>query len=273
MKSWLNRQTELELVVSQFDQAMETHYPESRRYCKDPVGFLNRIIKECNYLDAVEKVDWDRYLLEKSSVLDLGGGIGWLSAYLSRMDRIERIIFLDSSKYYIKHMLPNVFQQMGGMMDKVTPVEGLFSPLLLDDNILDAVVACSALHHADNMETVLKEIHRVLKPGGYLFILNEIPYSTGQYLMLSLKTTIKLLGNIVFKHYRPVSQNVSSSCVLNEPYLGDRIYPLWFWNDVIKASGFTVTEFIDSECSTLKLKPEPRLTLSHFICQKNHENV
>ena len=270
MESWLNRQTEF--VVCQFDQAMETRYPESRRYCKDPVAFLNRIIEECNYLAAVKMVDWDRYLPEKGSVLDLGGGIGWLSAYLSRMDRIDRIIFLDSSKYYINHMLPNVFQQMGGMMGKVTPVEGLFSPLLLDDNALDTVVACSALHHADNMETVLNETYRVLKPGGYLFILNEIPFSTGQYLMLSVKTIIRLLGNVVFKHYRPVSQNVSSSCVLNDPYLGDKIYPLWFWNDVIKASGFTVTEFIDSGYSTLKLKREPRLTLSHFICHKNQEN-
>lgn len=156
MKSWINRQTEI--ITSQFDQSMETHYPESSRYCKDPVAFLDRIVKETNYLDAVEMVDWERYLPEKGSVLDLGGGIGWLSAYLSKMDRVDRILFLDSSKYYINHMLPHVFQEMGGRIEKVTPVEGLFSPLLLDDNILDAVVACAALHHADNMETVLQEI-------------------------------------------------------------------------------------------------------------------
>lgn len=264
MKSWINKQTEI--VISQFDQSMEVHYPEARRYCKDPEAFLNRILMETNYMEAVEVIDWDRYLPEKVNVLDIGGGIGWLSAYLSRMDRVDQIIFLDSSKYYINQMLPNVFQQMGGMIEKIAPVEGLFSPLLLDDNTLDVVVACAALHHADNMETVLREIYRVLKPGGRLFILNEIPFSTWRYFILYVKTVIKLFRNVIFKRYNPVSQSISSSCVLNNPYLGDKIYPLWFWKDVIRATGFTLTDQIDSRYSTLK--SEPGLSLSHFICQK-----
>jgi ubiquinone/menaquinone biosynthesis C-methylase UbiE len=271
MKSWLNKQTEI--AVSQFDQSMEARYPESSRYCRGPVAFLNRIIKECNYLDAVEIIEWDRYIPKNGSVLDLGGGIGWLSAYLSRMDRVDKIVFLDSSRTYINHMLPGVFQEMGGVIDKLTLVEGLFSPLLLDDNAIDTVVASAALHHAENLETVLKEIYRILKPGGYLLILNEIPYNSGQYLILSAKTIIKLLGNTIFKNYKPISQNISSSCVLNDPHLGDKIYPLWFWNDVIRASGFTKTVHIKSKYSTLKEKHDPKLLLSHFVCQKDNDNL
>jgi ubiquinone/menaquinone biosynthesis C-methylase UbiE len=267
MKSWLNRQTEF--IVSQFDQSMEAHYPESLEYCKDPVSFLNRITEECNYLDAVKTVEWDRYLPDDAVLLDLGGGIGWLSAYLSKMKQIDKIIFLDSSKYYINEMLPTVFHEIGGNLDKVTPIEGLFSPLFLDDNSLDIVVASAALHHADNMEIVLKEIYRVLKPGGYLLILNEIPYSTPQYLKISVKTIIKLMRNIIFKRYHPISQNISSSCVLNDPYLGDKIYPLWFWEYVIQSAGFLNFTYMKSQYSTLKIKHDPNQLLSHFICKKN----
>jgi len=267
MISWLNKQTEI--VVSQFDQSMDTYYPESMRYTKDPVVYLNQVLTETNFHEAVKMVDWDRYLPRKGALLDLGGGIGWLSAYLSRMDCVDHITFLDSCKYYVNHMLPNVFQQMSGIMDKVTPVEGLFYPLLLDDDSIDTVVVSAALHHVDNMETVLKEIYRILKPGGFLLILNESPYSTGPYLFLIVKKMIKLLGYVAFKQYRPVSHNVSASCVLVDPYLGDRAYPLWFLNKVIKTAGFTNTVKIDSGYSAMKSKRSPGPMLTHFACQKN----
>jgi len=269
MTSWINKQTET--VVSQFNQSMDTYYPESMRYTKDPVVYLNQVMTETNLYEAVQVVDWDSYLPRKGSLLDLGGGIGWLSAYLSRMDCVDHIIFLDSCKHYVDNMLPNVFQQMSGIMDKVTPVEGLFYPLLLDDDSIETVIVSASLHHVDNMEVVLKEIYRVLKPGGRLLILNEIPYSTGLFLLIYVRMMVKLLGCVAFKQYRPVSQNVSASCILNDPYLGDRVYPLWFLNNVIKASGFTNTVKIDSGYSIMKSKRRfgPVHMLSHFVCQKN----
>ncbi len=49
------------------------------------------------------------------------------------------------------------------------------SALPLADNSFDWVFCCEVLHHSDRrgMARVLKEIHRVLRPGGSLLIINE----------------------------------------------------------------------------------------------------
>ena len=83
----------MEYNVSQFDHNMETYYPETKRYLRDPRKFLSRIIDESNYLEAVKLVKWDDYLTGKCALLDLAGGTGWLSAYLSTYDNISKIFW------------------------------------------------------------------------------------------------------------------------------------------------------------------------------------
>jgi SAM-dependent methyltransferase len=39
-----------------------------------------------------------------------------------------------------------------------------------DDNHFDMITAIMCLHHVKNLDTMVSEIHRILKPGGYLFI-------------------------------------------------------------------------------------------------------
>ena len=191
MKSWLNKQTEIDTY--RFDQVKDCLYPESMKYSKNAKAFINHIYKKTNYIEAIEMLDWNRYLPEKASLIDLACGLGWVSAYLSKHRSVDHITCVDSSKFYVNDMLPKIFEQMDGNLNKVTQVEGLFYPLLMDSDSIDGVILCASLHHADNMETVLKEVHRVLKPGGYLFLLNESPLSTLRYLIRAIKSMVKVL--------------------------------------------------------------------------------
>jgi ubiquinone/menaquinone biosynthesis C-methylase UbiE len=267
MKSWLNEQNLI--AVSRFDQTMDDLYPESMEYSKNAKSFMDHIMKETNYIEAIEMLDWDLYLPERASLLDLACGIGWVSAYLSKLDCVDHITCVDSSKYYVNDMLPNIFRQMDGKLDKVTPVEGVFCPLLLDDDSIDGVILCASIHHADNMETVLKEVYRVLKPGGRLFILNESPYSTLQYLFLSIKCMIKVLLHIILKKYQSISLSIAYSCILVDPYLGDRVYPLWVMNDMLKESGFSNAVKIESGFLHMKSGKHRGTILTHFVCEKD----
>jgi len=221
-----------------------------------------------NSLDAVRIVEWDRYLAHgNSTVLDVGGGTGWLSAYLSTHEKIGKIYLLDSSKFFLERMYPEIVKLMEGRPDKIIPVNGLFFPLLLEDESLDLVVASSSLHHAEHLESALKEIYRVLKRNGKLLILNETPYSMSGYLSIIIKQFMVIMKNTVSREYRPMSASISSSGCLYDPYLGDKCYPLWHWVKAIEASDFLLTEVIDSQLLTNK-KDIKGIRLTHFVCEK-----
>jgi len=265
MNNWIIKQTEFN--ISQFDKAMEIHYPESANYLKDPRQFYVRIVEQCNYLDAIKIINWSKYLKNNSTVLDLGGGAGWLSAYLSKLDTVSKIYLLDSSKYFLHTMMPKIVQLMDGKADKIIAIEGLFSPLFFEDNSLDVVVICSSLHHSDNMEYLLREIYRVLKHDGLLFILNEIPHSYFRYLMSIIKQFIKITANTVLCRYKTISASISSSGFLYDPYLQDKSYPKWYWDKAIRLAGFDLVSFIKTGMFTLK-NERRGIKLAHFICEK-----
>jgi SAM-dependent methyltransferase len=262
-KNWIFEQTELN--ISQFDKAMEESCPESRTYIHDPNAYLVRIAVQCNYFDAIKKIDWASYFGKDCLVLDLGCGGGWLSGHLSTFESVDTIYALDSSKYFLLDMMPKIITLMEGRPEKIASIEGLFVPLLFEDDMLDAVVASSVLHHADNLEGVLKEIKRVLKKDGLLFILNETPSSGIRHILSVTKAFIKIFVNNLFRNYKTTSGSISSSGYLYDPYLGDRDYPLWYWKEAIGRSGFTIIEDVDTGLPTVK--DTKGRSLVHFVCR------
>lgn len=263
-ETWIYKQTELNVL--QWDNAMEKHYPEVSEWIHDPKKYYVKLCEECNYLDSVKLVDWPSYLQKNNlKVLDMGCGGGWLTGFLSAHDAIQTIYALDSSKYFLSHLLPEVIQNMNGKMDKIIPIEGLFTPILLEDHSLDMVVVSSALHHADSLEGVLKEAKRVTKKDGFLFILNETPDSWIHHIMRVCWYFIGVLKKITFRNYLSVSPALSASGLLYDPYLGDKSYPLWYWKDAIRSSGFSIDKIVRTRLSTVKGLKGPELV--HFICR------
>ena len=266
MDNWIEKQ--IKITVNQWDSAIETHCPQSLWMWRDPHENFKCINTVWNLLDAIKKIDLDKYItFNESIVLDLGGGTGWLSAYLSGNKRIKKILLLDSSHFFLTDMFPEITRLMGGISEKIIPVEALFCPILLDDETLDIVVASASLHHAENLEDVLKEIHRVLKKGGKLLILNETPSSKYGYILFLIKKFLQIMKASLFSTYLKKSPNISSSGSLYDPYLGDKKYPMWYWKKSIAESSFTLLEVINSRLSTLKSDTKGP-NLMHFICVK-----
>jgi SAM-dependent methyltransferase len=262
-KNWIHEQTELN--TSQFDKAMEASCPESRTYLHDPKEYYSRIAEQCNYLDAIKLIEWESYLGKDCSLLDLGCGGGWLAGYLSTFESVKTIYALDSSKYFILDLMPKVVMLMDGRSEKIVPIEGLFAPLLFENGVMDVIVASSVLHHTDSLEGVLKEINRVIKKNGLLFILNETPSPNIRHTLSITKAFIKMLTDTLFCKYRSISASISSSGYLYDPSLGDRFYPLWYWKEAIKRSGFSIVEYVDTGFPTVKNKKGRSLV--HFVCR------
>jgi len=251
--------------ISQFDQAMVGAYPKANASLQSARDYLGTIGGVCNYIAAAEHVDWGHCLPPSAKVLDIGCGGGWLTAMLSRYDAVQTIYALDSSRHFLHSLLPQVMELMQGCSEKLVTIEGLFQPLLFEDGHLDVVVASSALHHADNLESVLREIRRTLKPGGMLLVLNETPWPGYRHLLSVAAAAFRIVKNLSLQRYQTVSQSISSSGYLYDPKLGDRDYPLWYWKKALECAGFSIKSVVDTGMPTVKnSKGRP---LIHFICR------
>lgn len=263
-KNWLSKQ--ILSNTEQWDESLTTYYPNSSSWMSDPISYLNQLTVNCNYLRAIELINWDKYLTENTIVLDIGCGGGWLSGFLSKKTKVKKIFSIDSSRNYLNNFLPTVVSQMNGDQSKIETVQGLFTPILFEADTVDLIVISSAIHHADSISNVLKECKRVLKPNGYVLILNETPSNNIKYLVNLVRKFSKIFYQSITKKYSPFVQKISSGGILYDPYLGDIDYPNWYWEKSINDSELFLESIIDSRLTTVN-GLEGRF-LNHFICKK-----
>lgn len=263
--TWLDEQ--VQRGVAQFDEGMINYYPDKRDevYLGNAEAYLERIGGFCNYIQATELVAWDSIIPAQARVLDLGCGGGWLAAILSQHVAVDKVFALDSSRFFLQKMLPDVFRRCNAKEEKLTTIHGLLYPLLFEGAYLDLVVASSALHHAESLEAALKEIRRTLKKNGVLLVLNETPAAGWRHLLSVSFAFVRIFRNLLAQRYTPSSPAISSSGYLYDPKLGDRDYPRWYWEKALRASGFAIESVMDTGLPTVKgSKGRP---LIHFICR------
>jgi len=106
-------------------------------------------------------------------ILEIGAGGAWLSAELSRLPRVVEVIATDFSPGLLKDHAPRVFESRKANPAKITRIPGDFHQLDFPDNYFDFVMCSAALHQAVNMVQALREVKRVLKPGGQFVAIRE----------------------------------------------------------------------------------------------------
>ena len=146
------------------------------------------------------------YLMERcrvqfhGAVLEIGAGACWLSAELSKVDAVQKIVATDFSPKLLKELAPKVFKLRNAREDKITRMPGDFHKLDFPDDSFDFVVCSAVLHHAVDMVTVLREVKRVLRPGGQLVAIRE-PVWPVIRLKKRSKTQTKLVDAGVNEHF------------------------------------------------------------------------
>jgi ubiquinone/menaquinone biosynthesis C-methylase UbiE len=267
VESWLADQANA--TVQTWEKSMERHYPQFLKTWNDPVEHLRSLREDKNSLAAAQALDWNTYLIgDHLTLLDLGAGTGWLSILLSTRPNVERIFALDSSPNNLGQMLPALCQLMGGRLDKITPVLGLFTPLLVADGFFDVVVASAALHHADDLSACLQDVWRVLKPGGHLLILNEVPITRLEYTVAAVNRCRKTVWSLVRKRWQPLSKPVTATNMMTDPLLGDRAYCVWQWQQALAGAGFSTQTLVTPYSSYTDPRVRQPLRLTHFVAQK-----
>ncbi len=268
METWLPAQAEK--LVASWDGAMERYYPQYLATWTNPHSHHKALCNEWNTLDAVDYLTWDEILIgDNLKVVDLGAGTGWLSIYLSKRTRIAEIYAVDASRSNLDVMLPEMTRLMGGDGEKIRPIQAMFTPIMVDDQFFDAAVASSAVHHAPDLQEILQEVYRVLKPNGCFVILNEQPLAIWHYTAIALQRCLSIAKNMILRRWQPVARPVSASGVMLDPCLGDRGYCLFQWKQAIELAGFS---FQAVTTPFYRYKGGHAFTdarLTHFIAKKN----
>lgn len=105
--------------------------------------------------------------------IELGAGAGYGAAALSRRSGVDRVYVLEHSREFVEHVMPAMFRVTGADCAKLVRVVGGFDRLELPDGSLDFALALAALHHAEDLDAVLRETARVLRPGGFVVVVDR----------------------------------------------------------------------------------------------------
>ncbi|MGB9911327.1 MAG: class I SAM-dependent methyltransferase [Microgenomates group bacterium] len=102
----------------------------------------------------------------KEKILEIGSGLGLLGQEIKKR--------IGTKTFYVGIDL--AFNPLEKSKDReILPVQGNAIKLPFTDEAFDVVISTDVLEHIPNAEEVIKEIRRVLKPGGKAFIVIADP--------------------------------------------------------------------------------------------------
>ena len=128
----------------------------------------------------------------RGRILEIGAGGAWLSAELSKLPKVVEVVATDSSPRLLKEQAPKVFQALNAKTAKITRTPGDFHKLDFPNNHFDFVVSSAVLHDAANIVQVLREVKRVLKPGGRFVAIREPIWP-----LVKIKSRSKMVAKLV----------------------------------------------------------------------------
>jgi demethylmenaquinone methyltransferase / 2-methoxy-6-polyprenyl-1,4-benzoquinol methylase len=148
---------------------------------------------------------WKRFTIELSGVrtghkvLDIAGGTGDLTAKFSRLvGREGKVVLADINDSMLKVGRDKLIDH--GVVGNVEYVQANAESLPFPDNYFDCVSIAFGLRNVTDKDAALRSMHRVLKPGGRLLVLE---FSKPQHAALGKLydlysfTALPLLGKLI----------------------------------------------------------------------------
>jgi ubiquinone/menaquinone biosynthesis C-methylase UbiE len=185
---------------------------------KDPQELLRFLHRDTSlhaqYL-AVLNLGQQRYQLRGTGV-DVAAGVCWTTALLSREPGVEKLYAIEVSKHRLLRLAPPVCEFLGAVEDKIIRAVGSFYDIRLSDGSVDFCMMCQAFHHADDPERLLRELQRILKPGGIILMIGEDPVRPSQVLKRRVSNFVRML---------PVVRRLGAPAVYKLAPSFDELYP------------------------------------------------
>jgi SAM-dependent methyltransferase len=116
------------------------------------------------------KTEWEvffkekmiKIFTEKSGALDIGAGLRVLKEKGNRYD--------PDREWLRPYLLKTKYRVMDPVNDYSPDIVGDIHKMPLPDSSEEAIICLAVLEHVEDPPQAMREIHRVLKPGGYCFL-------------------------------------------------------------------------------------------------------
>jgi len=131
------------------------------------------------YKDVAEQVIAH---MSRGTLLDIGTGPGYLPISIAKRAREITIVGIDSSKTLVRIARENA--DRAGLSDRVQFMKGDGNRLEFRNNSWDMVISTGSLHAWKHPVRVIDECHRVLKPGGEVWLLDPAQVITPEALKM-----------------------------------------------------------------------------------------
>lgn len=197
--------------------------------------FMNR------FLSAGIDLSWRRKAIRRfqkdapRTVLDVATGTGDMAILAARLLRPERIVGIDISEKMLEIGRKKVEKEELGT--KIELVGGDGETINFPDHSFDGVMVAFGVRNFEHLEKGLREILRVLKPGGQLVVLEfSQPRLPGVRSLYNL-----YMGLVAPQMARLFRQNKKAYQYLNQ---SARAFPdRQRFDDILKQTGYSATEW------------------------------
>lgn len=135
------------------------------------VGYFDTIADKWNVIrteyfeEKLQDIVLSKVDIRGKICADLGCGTGFIALALTR--EAKMVLALDISRNMLKE-LNKTAKEMG--VDNLYPIRGFMDDIPMFDDSVDAVFTNMALHHVEAAKTAVKEMCRIIKPGGTVII-------------------------------------------------------------------------------------------------------
>jgi 2-polyprenyl-3-methyl-5-hydroxy-6-metoxy-1,4-benzoquinol methylase len=106
--------------------------------------------------------------LSLGDVLDLGTGTALIPVVLCRQDKRCRVMAVDLAVSMLELAVYNI--EAAGVAERITLAQTDAKQLIFEDDMFDATVSNSIIHHIPDPLACVHEMLRVTRPGGILFV-------------------------------------------------------------------------------------------------------
>jgi SAM-dependent methyltransferase len=168
---------------------------------------------------------------------DLAAGTLWAVPRLVAHGA-EIVYAVEYSEHRLLKLGPGVLAHYGVPPEQVVLCLGSFYDLRLDDQSLDFVLLAQALHHADRPDVLLREVRRVLKPGGTLYVIGEHLVSEQRPLSRRATVAASLPAFLQRRLFGGVVSRLPELAV--DPVLGDHYFYRDDYPRMFAAAGFSL---------------------------------